>query len=188
MHRLFVAVLAVAPFVAAAQDSSPVPADPPAARPVRDVPAAGAAPSDVYLGVGLGPAVLSPERGGSGGTAFRIRVGTARSPRVAFGFEGGLVVGDYLQLGTYDVGATFAPRQRFYVRGAVGLTTLATRENAAERGANVLLGFGVALGSARGANLTVNVDAQYHRTSAVGGNLARSAAASASAWLGFEWR
>jgi hypothetical protein len=190
MHRIVVALLAGSPLAAATQDASAVQGGPPDAPIAGEAARTAAASDGVYLGVGFGPAVLTSGAGGDGpGSAFRIRVGAARSARVAFGFEGGLAVNDNAQLGTYDVGVTFFPWERFfYVRGAVGLTTLALPDDPAERGANILLGLGVALGSAHGANLTVNVDAQYHRTSAVGHGLVDHGASSASAWLGFEWR
>ena len=186
MHRILVALLASSPLVTAAQDASPVPGDPPAASPAADAMAAAAEPGGVYLGVGFGPTVLSGDRVGSG---FRIRVGAARSPRVAFGFEGGLASNDAGQLGSYDVGVTFFPWERFlYLRGAAGLSTVAFRNGPDERGANVLVGLGVAFGSARGPNLTVNLEAQHHRTSAAGNFFVESGASIASAWLGFEWR
>ncbi len=196
MHRILFALLAASPLATAAQDASAVHGGPPTAATAGDAARAASAFHGVHLGVGAGaavltsgPGMLTSQDGGSSGSTFRIRVGVARSPRMDFGFEGGLVVTDAAQLGSYDVGVTFFPWERFfYVRGAVGLTTLEFRRGNAERGANVLAGLGVALGSAHGANLTINIDAQYHRTSAVGDGLFAHDAGSASVWLGVEWR
>jgi hypothetical protein len=188
MHRIAAALLAAAPLFASAQEAPPVDGRTRVTGQVAGSPDAGPA-SGVHLGFGLGVGTIAQSTGGNGGgSALRIRIGAARSPRVAFGFEGALTSRGGVQLGSYDVGATFFPWGRFFhLRGAVGLTTLDVRFRSPERGANLLAGAGLWLGSVRGANLTVNLEGQYHRTSA-GDRLFQNAAASAALWLGLEWR
>jgi hypothetical protein len=197
MHRALAVVLAMAsPVMVIAEVSAardhPEDQDP-AAVAVRDAPAPSAntrpAARGAYIGFGYGPALLSSTRGGGAhGSSVRVRVGVTRSSRVAFGLEGGLSANEQVQLGSYGVAATVFPWERLlYVRGGVGLTTFSFRDHPDERGANVLVGTGLALGGARGATLTVNVDAQYHRTLVTYGTGAQ-AATSVSTWLGVEWR
>jgi hypothetical protein len=188
MHRIAAALLTAAPLFASAQEAPPVDSRTRDAGQVARSTDAGPA-SGVHLGFGFGPAISSAGGGDDSGSTLRIRIGVARSPRVAFGFEGALTSWGAAQLGSYDVGATWFPWGRFFhLRGALGLTTLDQFGRAPNRGANLLAGVGLWLGSARGANVTLNLEGQYHRTSRLGGPLLRDAAASASLWLGAEWR
>jgi hypothetical protein len=132
MHRIAAALLAAAPLFASAQEAPPVDGRTRVAE-VAGSTYAGPA-SGVHLGFGLGAGTIAQATGGDGGgSVLRIRLGAARSPRVAFGFEGALASSSGVQLGSYDVGATFFPWGRFFhLRGAVGLTTLDVRFRSTE--------------------------------------------------------
>ncbi len=194
MPRVLFLVLFAAPLATAAQDTAAGQSEPGTAAPAGGNEPCAVLPG-VYVGAGIGGGTLSSSHDG-GATAFRFRFGAARSSRVSLGFEGGFADGHDSQLSWYDVAVTFHPWERyFYVRGGVGLTTLEGQRYGSgfalpytytERGPNVLAGIGLALGRRRGANVTVNLEAQYHRPS--GGYSYVQDALSTTAWLGFEWR
>jgi hypothetical protein len=183
MNRLILAVLAAAPLVAAAQDPTPAPEIPrlPASGDAVQGAAAPPAPPGVFIGAGLGTVLYQSEGPAELPRAMRIRVGAARSSRLLLGVEGGLIGGNG-QLQFYDVGATFFPWEGagFFVRGALGMTTDRFRQ-----GPNALAGLGWTLGGRRGWNLSLNVEAQAHRTGDwFDGNQGTNLV---SGWIGLDW-
>jgi hypothetical protein len=187
MARLLTALLVALPLSAGAQDAAAPEAAPgtparaePAPPPERD----GAEPGRVYAGVGLGPVLVSGGGGESDGTAYRVRLGVARSPRTTLGLEAGFSSRPREDFTWCDVGATFFPWGRYlYLRGAVGLSVRSEeREGRTDQGLNALAGVGAAIGRPRGVTVSINVEAQSH---AMGGGTDRVGAV--SAWLGLDW-
>ncbi len=187
MIRIVAAALAALPFAALAQETPPAgaPDAPVALAPPAAIPVTPPAPerSGVYMGFGLG--ISDSNDVGNGGTAYRVRVGVARSPRLLFGFEGGHSRDGATSLSYYDVGATFFPwRKLFFLRGGVGISSWA-HDGIAEQGANALLGLGVAIGGVKGFNVTLNLETVAHRLTGTRGY--EHNVGNPSAWIGLEW-
>jgi len=150
MKRLLAPLLVALPLAAGAQDAAAPQEAPPSSARADAAPRLerdGAVPGGVYAGVGLGPVLVSGGGGDSGGTAYRVRLGVARSPRTMLGLEAGFTSRSSEDFTWYDVGATFFPWGRYlYLRGAVGLSVMTDeREARTDQGLNALAGVGAAV-------------------------------------------
>jgi len=189
MIRIIAALIAAAPLAATARD---VPATmPPASEtsPAAPTPADSGRREGLYVGVGTGATYLGGSLATTRKTAamLTIRAGMARSERLLLGVEGAFARSAYEQVSYVDLGATWFPWRRWaFVRGALGVTTIAHQDATTERGPNLLVGLGLEVGRPSGASVTLNAEAQLHEV-AVAGESAGRPRATASAWIGVDW-
>lgn len=143
------------------------------------------APLGVFLGAGFGAEAYT-SAGSSPGQVLRLRLGVARSRRLHFGLEGGLIGTGPHRLVFQDVGATFFPRETgFFVRGALGVTLRAQGTADPEQGPNLLAGLGYAFGGRPGPGLSLNLEAQRHARTLIASSA--GGLTTLTAWLGLDF-